>query len=763
MKRWQSLLFSTLLACAAFAERGIQPQRRGGLDTPMGNYYLLVIGIDEYLHWHKLKCAVRDAKAVRDVLIREYGFDASRVSEFYNAAATERNIKGAIRELGQQLTSEDSLLIYYAGHGQLDSFTKEGAWIPVEGDRENDSNWIRCGLIKNYLRHLPARHVLLISDSCFAGDFFRGSRGAPPEISNAYVREAFKKSSRQAITSGGLEPVVDAGFDGHSVFAHFLLKELRENQSPFLLPSDLHNRIKGGVAENASQTPVLGTLQGTGGEVGGEFVLFRTGAGGSMDALLERKSERLRELEAMEAEARKADAAARALEAEKQAELDALDAKIRALEAKVDIGDAGGGTLKELVALARQQEQQANALEELKRNKAAEEAVRQVEIARLKQAERTKRKAAFEADYADYEEILENKHVKLAIKQRAWEALCSKWRVDQGRHKAHGSEAGALRWNTELDRPEVVEFGALLVRSEKAGTIRLADGAWSLLKPEENMCWTDLPVGEHVVEADIDDSTWRRVVTVRAELTTEVFLGSEPQIGDEQVVELGDGVKLEMVWVPPGTFTMGSPPSESGRDRDETEHQVTLSSGFWLGKYEVTRRQWECVMGSNKGCNFPKAGSDGPVEAVSWDDCQEFVKELNGRISGYEFRLPTEAEWQYACRAGTTGPYAGSLDNMAWYRSNSDRTTHEVGTKQPNAWGLYDMHGNLWEWCADWYGAYPSGRVTDPAGPRRGSHRVFCGGSWIDDAKYCRSAQRRRDLPDYRRYHLGFRLVRDAQ
>jgi len=181
-------------------------------------------------------------------------------------------------------------------------------------------------------------------------------------------------------------------------------------------------------------------------------------------------------------------------------------------------------------------------------------------------------------------------------------------------------------------------------------------------------------------------------------------------------------------------------------------------------------------------------GGDGcPVEKVSWNDCQEFIKRLNSRVSGGRFRLPTEAEWEYAARAGTTGPYAADIDSMAWYANNSgDRVidatalynedknigsylkkilangcrTHLVAKKKPNAWGLYDMHGNVWEWCEDWHGDYPSGSVTDPAGPSSGSDRVLRGGGWGDGARYCRSAFRGRVGPGDRGGDLGFRLAR---
>ena len=166
-------------------------------------------------------------------------------------------------------------------------------------------------------------------------------------------------------------------------------------------------------------------------------------------------------------------------------------------------------------------------------------------------------------------------------------------------------------------------------------------------------------------------------------------------------------------------------------------------------------------MGTNPS-GFPECGARCPVEQVSWDDVQEFIRRLNEResASGYVYRLPTEAEWEYAARAGTTGARHGELDEVAWYSDNSGPTTHPVGEKQANAWGLHDTLGNVWEFVADWYGEYPAGAVTDPQGPDTGSGRVIRGGSWGGGAGYVRSAVRFSRSPGHRDGFIGFRLVR---
>lgn len=242
---------------------------------------------------------------------------------------------------------------------------------------------------------------------------------------------------------------------------------------------------------------------------------------------------------------------------------------------------------------------------------------------------------------------------------------------------------------------------------------------------------------------------------------------------------------IDFVYIRPGTFIMGSPGSESGPDdKDETQHRVTLTKGYWLGKYEVTQGQWQAVMGTTLQQQRDKAypswplageGRDHPTYYVSWEDCQEFIKKLCEKegVPQGTYRLPTEAEWEYACRAGTTGPfhYGDSLDaSQANFDGNFPygsgmegeyrQKTTPAGSFRPNSWGLYDMHGNIWEWCQDWYGQYPTKSVADPAGPGSGSFRVLRGGCWNNDAMGCRSADRVKAEPGFRYYYVGFRLLR---
>jgi len=227
--------------------------------------------------------------------------------------------------------------------------------------------------------------------------------------------------------------------------------------------------------------------------------------------------------------------------------------------------------------------------------------------------------------------------------------------------------------------------------------------------------------------------------------------------------EVGERLVLGLAvrWVPRGRFSMGSPSSEPDRYSDEVQHEAVLTRGFFLAETECTQGQWESVMRGNPS-HFK--GSDRPVEQVSWEEAVEYCRKLTAKQraegilpGGWEWRLPTEAEWEYAARAGTTGARHGELDAIAWYGGNSGSQTHPVKEKAPNAWGLYDMLGNVWEWCSDWHGDYPTGSVIDPAGPGSGSGRVDRGGSWNFVARNARSAFRSRNDPGSRNYVLGFR------
>jgi formylglycine-generating enzyme required for sulfatase activity len=265
---------------------------------------------------------------------------------------------------------------------------------------------------------------------------------------------------------------------------------------------------------------------------------------------------------------------------------------------------------------------------------------------------------------------------------------------------------------------------------------------------------------------------WRCLTFLQLPATNYLWFDpSGPAAGQRFYRAVAD-VRTNMTFIPPGTFRMGAPTNEVDRyDNEGPQMAVAISRGFWIGRYPVTQGEYLAVMGSNPS-RFT-GDSNRPVEQVSWDDTTDYCMMLTqqeqdaGRIpTNCVYRLPTEAEWEYACRAWTStrfsygdDPDYTDLTDYAWYSDNSGGTTHPVGQKQPNPWGLYDMHGNVREWCQDWYGPYPGGTAIDPQGLPTGSSRVFRGGSWLYDALDCRSARRGSLIPGRWDDGLGFRVV----
>jgi len=264
---------------------------------------------------------------------------------------------------------------------------------------------------------------------------------------------------------------------------------------------------------------------------------------------------------------------------------------------------------------------------------------------------------------------------------------------------------------------------------------------------------------------------WRCLEFIQLPSATYLWIDPTPAAGASRYYRAVRQERPEMVFVPPGTYRMGSPTNEVGRSEDEGPQTVaTLTRGFFMAKYKVTQQDYQWVIGT-----YPSVFTGDlsrPVETVSWENATNYCAQLTKREraarvipSNSVYRLPTEAEWEYACRAWTSTRYSygedpayAKLADYAWYEDNSSHTTHAVGLKLPNPWGLFDMHGGLWEWCQDWYGRYPGGSVVDPKGPATGKYRVYRGGSWGCEPPQCRSATRGYN-PEGETGYVGFRVV----
>ena len=296
-----------------------------------------------------------------------------------------------------------------------------------------------------------------------------------------------------------------------------------------------------------------------------------------------------------------------------------------------------------------------------------------------------------------------------------------------------GAPTKALGVRLELV-PKLTVEGPAGKRNAQVQSAASLSGPWTM--------WTNVTVGaDGVVLVDLSPGSAARFYRALAEQSSAGPTG--------------------FVWIAPGTFVMGSPESEADRNSDEVQHTVTLTQGFWMSDHETTQAEYQLVMGSNP--SYFTGDLNRPVEMVSWDDAVAYCKKLTereraaGRITAQQaYRLPTESEWEYAARGGTTGARYGWLDSIAWNPNNSNNPTYPVKGKTANAWGLHDMIGNVWEWCADWYGAYPTGSVTNPIGPNSGFGRVIRGGSWSAGSGLGRSVADRADF-SLRTLVLGFR------
>ena len=332
-----------------------------------------------------------------------------------------------------------------------------------------------------------------------------------------------------------------------------------------------------------------------------------------------------------------------------------------------------------------------------------------------------------------------------------------------------------------LSKPmPVLTYGSLVVKSPRTGEVRLDGQGPFPITAGSGLEWKRLVSGVHEIVVTAGGGEFKERVIVREGQRAEVvaWFGGSSGMNKAGEERSDNEIGMVLVYIPEGVFTMGSPASEGDRTSDEDQIQVSLSQGFWLGKYEVTQSEWESVMGSNPS-HFK--GHRLPVEKVSWEEAVEFCKRLTdwerqeGRLgAGEAYRLPTEAQWEYACRAGTRTAFAfgkalssreANFDGEYPYGSASEgpylKMTTEVGSYGGNKWGLHDMHGNVFEWCRDWYHEQLNGG-TDPTGAFSGQHRVYRGGSWFVNGWTCRSAFRFWGTPFYRSKRLGFRVARVA-
>jgi formylglycine-generating enzyme required for sulfatase activity len=409
-----------------------------------------------------------------------------------------------------------------------------------------------------------------------------------------------------------------------------------------------------------------------------------------------------------------------------------------------------------LAEAATETEEEGQSREEQEKQRGADERVRPEEEEAKRRVAEERRREEEEIERREAEERARLEAHQESSRRRAEE---ERVRADDEARRRELSLAAGQR---QLDQPSTASTtGAVSPAFKNKRVVLIAVASLVVLLVVAAVIW--LPRG-HRDSGSANQAAVAQPSAVTQPSTTkpsETPPRAKPTPKAGEVVQNSMGIKL--VHMPAGSFMMGA---NNLKSDEKPVHQVTFREGFYMGKYEVTQAQWQAVMGNNPSI-FKDCGGNCPVENVSWKDAQIFINKLNEGKDGFRYRLPTEAEWEYACRAGTTGEDAGDVSEMAWYLDNSGNKTHPVGGKQPNAWGLADMHGNVWEWCEDWYHETYYGAPTDGSAWLSGGepkYRMARGGSWYYDAAHLRSANREASATaDSHNYNIGFRVVAGAR
>ena len=407
---------------------------------------------------------------------------------------------------------------------------------------------------------------------------------------------------------------------------------------------------------------------------------------------------------------------------------------------------------------AEEAERQRQTREAERRRAEEAERQRQIREAAARQAREAEQRRAQEAERQRQTREAAARQAEEAERRRAEEAERQRQIREAAARQAEEAER---RRAEEAERQRQIREAAARQAEEAERQRQTREAAARQAEEAERQRQTREAAARQAEEAERQRQT--REAAARQAREAEQRRAQEAE-RQREANELVNTIGMEFVRIEVGTFRMGAPARRAGRSDDRSRYTIHISQPFYLGKYEVTQGQWRAVLGDNPS-HFTDCGDTCPVENVSWEDAQAFIEELNLREGIRVYRLPTEAEWEYATRAGTRTVYSfgntkSQLRAYGWYRDNSDNTTHPVRGKRPNGWGLYDLHGNVWEWVADWYGDYPSGRVTDPQGPSSGTHRVIRGGGWRYNARDCRTASRGIGMPGFRSSYVGFRLAR---
>ncbi|MEL6256310.1 MAG: SUMF1/EgtB/PvdO family nonheme iron enzyme [Bacteroidota bacterium] len=807
-------------------ERGFEIEERGN-SRAAGKNYLLIIGIDKYQEVDPLHNAVKDSKAVRDILLKRYSFEASELIELYDEEASRENIIEAFDELSEKITSHDNLLIYYAGHGYYRQNLKLGYWVPVKARDRKFAGFIEHSTIRNYIRAIPSHHTFLIVDSCFSGNLLRG-QGRDISETVVHASKVDRFPSRWCLAAGMIEKVSDGFIGDHSPFARSLITFLEKNQEARFPVQDLVTHVSKAASNNADQTPIGGIIEKSG-DQNGQFVfdLKKDEARDWQKLIQSPSTSTYRSFVKAWPEGRHTEEVYFKLALEENSlpayrdylnryehtngkYVDDVIDRMEQLERETALQRAirsGEASLRRFIRDERRRDRESIFL--LKAQEALDTLLPEQ---REPQAWQTAEQQNTEASYQRYLYEFPNGSNSLTAKNKIEDFHKTVEEERKAQEAAAKRKADRIKKQEEENEKCFQKASELTKEPKKEGkpkedqrNIKKVPNTPSEHKSEakkldelieEEPARTILPfflihkqvLGIGIVIIIILLLLWspwktsdyrKKTLSIKEPTTPKIESVNQniPLSKEEILRNIGDN----MVIIPGGSFKMGNE-FENGKSDAKPIHTVKLDS-FYLSTFEVTFEEYDLYVNETGG---QKPNDEGwgrakrPAIYISWLDAIMYCNWLSQQ-KGYKpvykinsksvlanwsadgFRLPTEAEWEFAARGGKGFKYSGSNnpDQVCWNKQNSKGRTHPVGQKEPNGFGLFDMSGNVREWCWDWYAIYYLKKPNfNPKGFNGGYFRVLRGGSWAQNVQDCQIALRNNYLPPAQVSDLGFRLAR---
>ncbi|WP_372364712.1 SUMF1/EgtB/PvdO family nonheme iron enzyme [Candidatus Uabimicrobium sp. HlEnr_7] len=645
----------------------------------LGQCYLFVIAINEYQNVERLKAPLQNAQDIAQILMSKYNFLEENILSLCNKEATRENILHYLREFSTGLKEQDSLIIFYSGHGVIDEWTNEGYWIPVDASEESLGKWVSNYEVKKFTDYCRARHILILCDSFFHGDFLV-TQEEKNDMENDMLTNWYVKKSRQVVYSA--KTPVDS-INNRSAFTNAIIEALAENKQPQLITSALFLDVCALLVDHEEAFPFIRVMNHN---HNGEYFFFLAADSFKDVATSQQIHTTNKEIGNIE----------KKIGVIEERELPRIKSHISNVQ---DI-DNENDEVDNVIKIFKEKEKVESELLELREIKSK---LHKENSSRLKRIENQKiedvqKRLTHEVE--KYNLFISSKLCNEDIKNKAWGLVlrqCPEW------------------WQAKEVSPHDVDM--------------------LMLPPEERKSKN--------LHSDILGSGFKFI-------QKQTYNCGDVLFKIDEFEHSATGISFSLI--PGGNFIMGG----EKYDWEKPMRTVTIRP-FLISKHLISQEMWEKVMGNNP--SFFK-GDKRPVESVSWEICQEFCQK-------YDFKLPTESQWEYATRGGSSYEYywGNRIDDAyCWYGDNSGGQTHDIGEKKPNAFGLYDTLGNVWEWCLDtWHPDYNDAPQTDKAwiDDEFPSTRVIRGGSYYYIADFCRSAYRGRIAANRGNRFSGFRVVKN--